>query len=51
MKPTRKLFYYALLALVVVSGFATVHAVYAQATHNVVCNCRRKSISDFRPGH
>jgi imidazolonepropionase-like amidohydrolase len=30
MKPTRKLFYYALLALVVVSGFATVHAVYAQ---------------------
>ncbi len=30
MKPTRKIFYYALLALVVVSGFATVHAVYAQ---------------------
>ena len=30
MKPTRKIFYYALLALVVISGFATVHAVYAQ---------------------
>ncbi len=30
MKPTRTIFYYALLALVVVAGFATVHAVYAQ---------------------
>jgi len=30
MKPTRKIFYYALLALVVTAGFATVHAVYAQ---------------------
>jgi imidazolonepropionase-like amidohydrolase len=30
MKPTRKIFYYALLALVVVAGFVTVHAVYAQ---------------------
>jgi imidazolonepropionase-like amidohydrolase len=30
MKPTRKIFYYALLALVVATGFATVHAVYAQ---------------------
>jgi imidazolonepropionase-like amidohydrolase len=30
MKTTRTLSYYALLALVVVAGFATVHAVYAQ---------------------
>jgi imidazolonepropionase-like amidohydrolase len=30
MKPTRKIFYYALLALVVAAGFAAVHAVYAQ---------------------
>jgi imidazolonepropionase-like amidohydrolase len=30
MKTTRKILFYALLALVVAAGFATVHAVYAQ---------------------
>jgi imidazolonepropionase-like amidohydrolase len=30
MKPTRKILFYALFALVVAAGFATVHAVYAQ---------------------
>jgi imidazolonepropionase-like amidohydrolase len=30
MKPTRKIIFYALFALVVAAGFATVHAVYAQ---------------------
>lgn len=30
MKTTRKIFYYALLALVLLAGFAAVHAVYAE---------------------